>query len=122
MASHLNLQLVPIIISIYKSVSKPTDYYCTRLFNCSSTQIEGQYDEKFDQYSAILPVRTESQLSNPTEVLPLLQVSELRELRKHLNLPSCGQKAQIIESLFKHDREHKPLFGKSHFLASVVQR
>ena len=68
---------------------------------------------------------SESDLKDPSAVLGLLQVSELKSLCKQLHMPASvvgGSKAKMISGLFKQDREHQPLFGSSQFMVSVVKR
>lgn len=67
----------------------------------------------------------EEHLSDPKELLNLLQLNELKTLCKDMKLPGSmvgSQKAQIVESLFRHSRQHRPLFGKATFLGAVVKR
>ena len=67
----------------------------------------------------------ESNLKDPSVVLGLLQVGELKTLCKQLHMPAAvvgGSKAKMIAGLFKQDREHQPLFGASQFMVSVVKR
>ena len=62
-------------------------------------------------------------MKDPSVVLDLLQVGELKSLCKHFLMTqsvASGTKSKIIEALFKHDREHQPLFGKSQFMSTVV--
>ena len=52
-------------------------------------------------------------------------MGELKTLCKQLHMPAGvvgGSKSKMIAALFKQDREHQPLFGKSQFMAAVVKR
>lgn len=67
----------------------------------------------------------ESELKDPSVILGLLQVGELKTLSKQLHMPAGvvgGSKAKMIVALFKQDMEHQPLFGKSQFMDIVVKR
>lgn len=66
-----------------------------------------------------------SQLADPSEVLQLLQLAELKTLCKHFNMPTSvvgNQKTSIIQAMFKHDRQQKPLFGQDQFLKIAVTK
>ena len=66
-----------------------------------------------------------SHLADPTEILNLLQLGELKGLCKQLNLPTSlvgNQKSSIIQAIFKHDRQQKPLFGQAQFMKTVVNK
>ena len=66
-----------------------------------------------------------SQLADPSEVLHLLQLAELKTLCKQFNMPSSvvgNQKTSIIQAMFKRDRQQKPLFGQDQFLKIVVTK
>ena len=66
-----------------------------------------------------------SKLADPTEILNMLQLSELKGLCKQLNMPPSvvgNQKASIIQAMFKHDRQQKPLFGQDQFMKIVVSK
>ena len=71
-------------------------------------------------------IHAESQLTDPTETLALLQLGELKTLCKEmLHLPASligSQKSKILESIFRHCREHKPLFGRSSSILDVVTK
>ena len=65
------------------------------------------------------------QLADPTEVLNLLQLGELKTLCKQFNMPTSvvgNQKTSIIQAMFKHDRQQKPLFGRDQFMKIVVTK
>ena len=66
-----------------------------------------------------------SHLADPTEVLNLLQLGELKGLCKQLNMHTSlvdNQKTSIIQAMFKHDRQQKPLFGQAQFMKIVVTK
>ena len=95
---------------------------------CALQLINSSHDYNHKIMIACLDVFSfvEQQLTDPTEVLNLLQLHELRTLCKSMNLPPSvvgNQKTKIVESLFQHCRQHKPLFGgKSNFLETVVKK
>ena len=67
----------------------------------------------------------EADLKDPSMVLTLLQLSELKSLCKQLHMPAAvvaSSKAKMIQALFKQDRDHRPLFGRAQFMSSVVKR
>ena len=67
----------------------------------------------------------ESDLKDPSVVLNLLQVNEVKSVCKQLHMSQSvvtASKQKMIDALFKHDREHHPLFGKSQFMSTVVAR
>ena len=66
-----------------------------------------------------------SQLADPTEVLNLLQLGELKNLCRQFNMPASivgHQKSSIIQAMFKHDRQQKPLFGQDQFMKIVIAK
>lgn len=72
-----------------------------------------------------MDVHVGSHLVDPTEVLNLLQLGELKGLCKQLNMPTSlvgNQKTSIIQAMFKHDRQQKPLFGQAQFIKTVVTK
>ena len=59
------------------------------------------------------------------EALNLLQVSELKLLCKDMKMPMSPQrcqKSEIIQALFTHAHQHKPLFGTTPFINVVFKR
>jgi len=67
---------------------------------------------------------SESSLTDANDALGLLQLPELKELHKLFKLAPVrsGGKAAILESFFKHSREHRPLFGQGRFMESVLRK
>jgi hypothetical protein len=67
----------------------------------------------------------ESELRDRRGALGLLQVAELRQLSRDLkmagSLQRC-QKSEIIQALFTHAHQHRPLFGVTSFLDVVFKR
>ena len=70
-------------------------------------------------------VSLESQLTDPAQILTLLQVKEMKALCKSLNLPTAvtgSQKAAMISSVLRHQGTHRPLFGSTSFLCTASKK
>ena len=66
----------------------------------------------------------EDELTDKREALDLLQVSELKLLCRDVKMPASlqrCQKSEIIEAIYKHSHEHRPLFGAESFLNVVFK-
>ena len=59
------------------------------------------------------------------EALNLLQVTELKGLCRDMKMPGSlqhCQKSEIINALFTHAQQHRPLFGSASFIDIVFKR
>ena len=59
------------------------------------------------------------------EALGLLQMSELKQLCREMKMAGSVQrcqKSEIIQALFSHSQQHRPLFGAASFLDVVFKR